>query len=149
MTLEKAMAPHSSTLAWKIPWMGEPGRLQSMGSRRVGHGSHPSRRAPAPARDRGAQGAKGRKSKHKSREGRPRQPLKAPRQPARFSASQRPESVACFPTPAREDGRKRLRLCLAFCVIYFIGGFWAARVGRMREDPSKQPFRLVRVHLLN
>ena len=29
------MAPHSSTLAWKIPWMGEPGRLQSMGSRRV------------------------------------------------------------------------------------------------------------------
>ena len=34
--LEKAMAPHSSTLAWKIPWMKEPGRLQSMGSRRVG-----------------------------------------------------------------------------------------------------------------
>ena len=34
---EKAMAPHSSTLAWKIPWMDEPGRLQSMGSRRVGH----------------------------------------------------------------------------------------------------------------
>ena len=33
--LEKAMAPHSSTLAWKIPWMEEPGRLQSMGSRRV------------------------------------------------------------------------------------------------------------------
>ena len=31
MPLEKAMAPHSSTLAWKIPWMGEPGRLQSMG----------------------------------------------------------------------------------------------------------------------
>ena len=30
---EKAMAPHSSTLAWKIPWMEEPGRLQSMGSR--------------------------------------------------------------------------------------------------------------------
>ena len=29
------MAPHSSTLAWKIPWMGKPGRLQSMGSRRV------------------------------------------------------------------------------------------------------------------
>ena len=28
---EKAMAPHSSTLAWKIPWMGEPGGLQSMG----------------------------------------------------------------------------------------------------------------------
>ena len=28
---EKAMAPHSSTLAWKIPWMEEPGRLQSMG----------------------------------------------------------------------------------------------------------------------
>ena len=34
---EKAMAPHSCTLAWKIPWMEEPGRLQSMGSRRVGH----------------------------------------------------------------------------------------------------------------
>ena len=34
---EKAMAPHSSTLAWKIPWMEEPGRLQSMGPRRVGH----------------------------------------------------------------------------------------------------------------
>ena len=32
-----SMAPHSSTLAWKIPWMEEPGRLQSMGSRRVGH----------------------------------------------------------------------------------------------------------------
>ena len=31
------MAPHSSTLAWKIIWMGEPGRLQSMGLRRVGH----------------------------------------------------------------------------------------------------------------
>ena len=30
------MAPHSSTLAWKIPWMEEPGRLQSMGSLRVG-----------------------------------------------------------------------------------------------------------------
>ena len=34
---EKAMAPHSSTLAWRIPWAEEPGRLQSMGSRRVGH----------------------------------------------------------------------------------------------------------------
>ena len=34
---EKAMAPHSRTLAWKIPWMEEPGRLQSMGSLRVGH----------------------------------------------------------------------------------------------------------------
>ena len=33
--MEKAMAPHSSTLAWKIPWMEEPGRLQSMGSLRV------------------------------------------------------------------------------------------------------------------
>ena len=31
------MAPHSSTLAWKIPWTEEPGRLKSMGSRRVGH----------------------------------------------------------------------------------------------------------------
>ena len=30
-TSEKAMAPHSSTLAWKIPWTEEPGRLQSMG----------------------------------------------------------------------------------------------------------------------
>ena len=35
--LEKAMAPHSSTFAWKIPWMEEPGRLQSMGLLRVGH----------------------------------------------------------------------------------------------------------------
>ena len=35
--LEKAMAPDSSTLAWKIPWMEEPDRLQSMGSQRVGH----------------------------------------------------------------------------------------------------------------
>ena len=35
--LEKAMAPHSSTLAWKIPWMEEPGRLQSTGSQRVKH----------------------------------------------------------------------------------------------------------------
>ena len=34
---EKAMAPHSSTLAWKIPWAEEPGRLQSMGSLRVRH----------------------------------------------------------------------------------------------------------------
>ena len=35
--MEKAMAPHSSTLPWKIPWMEEPGRLQSMGSLRVRH----------------------------------------------------------------------------------------------------------------
>ena len=34
---EKAMAPHSSTLAWKIPWTEEPVRLQSMGLLRVGH----------------------------------------------------------------------------------------------------------------
>ena len=34
---EKAMAPHSSTLAWKVPWAEEPNRLQSMGSLRVGH----------------------------------------------------------------------------------------------------------------
>ena len=34
---EKAMAPYSSTLAWKIPWTEEPGRLQSMGLLRVGH----------------------------------------------------------------------------------------------------------------
>ena len=34
---EKAMASHSSTLTWKIPWTMEPGRLQSMGSLRVGH----------------------------------------------------------------------------------------------------------------
>ena len=33
------MAPHSSTLAWQIPWMEEPGRLQSMGSLEVGHDS--------------------------------------------------------------------------------------------------------------
>ena len=36
---EKAMASHSSSLAWKIPWMEEPGGLQSMGSLRVGHDS--------------------------------------------------------------------------------------------------------------
>ena len=35
--LEKEMATHSSILAWKIPWMEEPGRLQSMQSQRVGH----------------------------------------------------------------------------------------------------------------
>ena len=36
-SLEKAMAAHSSTLAWKIPWTEEPGGLQSMGSLRVRH----------------------------------------------------------------------------------------------------------------
>ena len=35
--LEKEMATHSSTLAWKIPWMEEPGKLQSVGSQRVRH----------------------------------------------------------------------------------------------------------------
>ena len=35
--LEKEMATHSSFLAWRIPWMEEPGRLQSMGSQRVRH----------------------------------------------------------------------------------------------------------------
>ena len=35
--LEKEMATHSSTLAWKIPWAEKPGRLQSMGLQRVGH----------------------------------------------------------------------------------------------------------------
>ena len=35
--LEKEMAIHSSTIAWKIPWTEEPGRLQSMGSQRVRH----------------------------------------------------------------------------------------------------------------
>ena len=35
--LEKEMATHSSTLAWKIPWTEQPGGLQSMGSQRVGH----------------------------------------------------------------------------------------------------------------
>ena len=35
--LEKGMATHSSILAWRIPWTEEPGGLQSMGSRRVGH----------------------------------------------------------------------------------------------------------------
>ena len=35
--LEKAVAPHSSTLAWKTPWMEEPGGLQSLGSLRVGY----------------------------------------------------------------------------------------------------------------
>ena len=37
LSLEKAMAPHSSTLAWKIPWMEEPDGLQSMGLLRVRH----------------------------------------------------------------------------------------------------------------
>ena len=36
-TLEKEMVTHSSIVAWKIPWMEEPGRIQSMGSKRVGH----------------------------------------------------------------------------------------------------------------
>ena len=40
-TVEKAMAPHSSTLAWKIPWMGEHGRLQSVGSQTVRHKNVP------------------------------------------------------------------------------------------------------------
>ena len=35
--LEKGMATHSSILAWSIPWTEEPGRLQSIGSQRVGH----------------------------------------------------------------------------------------------------------------
>ena len=35
--LDKEMVIHSSTIAWKIPWTEEPGRLQSMGSQRVGH----------------------------------------------------------------------------------------------------------------
>ena len=35
--LEKEMATHCSTLAWRIPWMEEPGGLKSMGSQRVGH----------------------------------------------------------------------------------------------------------------
>ena len=35
--LEKEMATHSNVLAWKIPWTGEPGRIQSMESQRVGH----------------------------------------------------------------------------------------------------------------
>ena len=35
--LEKEIATHSSTIAWKIPWTEEPGRLQSMGSQRAGH----------------------------------------------------------------------------------------------------------------
>ena len=35
--LEEGMATHSSILAWEIPWTGEPGGLQSMGSQRVGH----------------------------------------------------------------------------------------------------------------
>ena len=39
MVTEKVMAPHSSTLAWKIPWTEEPGGLQCMGSQRVGHDS--------------------------------------------------------------------------------------------------------------
>jgi len=37
LPMKLVMAPHSSTLAWKIPWMEEPGRLQSVGSLRVRH----------------------------------------------------------------------------------------------------------------
>ena len=37
LSLEKAMATHSSTFAWEVPWMEEPGGLQSMGLRSVGH----------------------------------------------------------------------------------------------------------------
>ena len=37
VTGEGSLAPHSNVLAWKIPWMEEPGRLQSVGSRRVRH----------------------------------------------------------------------------------------------------------------
>ena len=37
LVMDKAMVPHSSTIAWKIPWTEEPGRLQSMGLLRVGH----------------------------------------------------------------------------------------------------------------
>ena len=45
---EKAMAPHSSTLAWKIPWMEEPGKLQSMGSlRREGGRAEPLKELPS------------------------------------------------------------------------------------------------------
>ena len=36
-TLKEEMAPHSSILSWEIPWMQDPGGLQSMGSQRVGH----------------------------------------------------------------------------------------------------------------
>ena len=36
-SLEEGMATHSSMLAWRVPWTEEPGRLQSMGSQRVGH----------------------------------------------------------------------------------------------------------------
>jgi len=36
-TLEKGMATHLSILVWRIPWTEEPGRLQSMGSQRIGH----------------------------------------------------------------------------------------------------------------
>ena len=35
--LEKEIATHSSIIAWEIPWMGDPGNLQSMGSQRIGH----------------------------------------------------------------------------------------------------------------
>ena len=37
LNVRKVMAPHSSTLAWKMPWTEEPGRLQSLGSLQVGH----------------------------------------------------------------------------------------------------------------
>ena len=47
-SLEKEMATHSSTLAWKIPWTEEPGRLQSMGWQRVGHNWVTSLHLPKP-----------------------------------------------------------------------------------------------------
>ena len=46
--MEKAMAPHSSTLVWKIPWTEEPGGLQSMGLRRAGHDLGTKQQQPPP-----------------------------------------------------------------------------------------------------
>ena len=51
MQTEKAMATHSSTLAWKIPWTEEPGRLLSMGLHRVGHDRSDLAAAAADAED--------------------------------------------------------------------------------------------------
>ena len=69
MTPEKAMAPHSSTLAWKIPWTEKPGGLQSMGLQGVGHDlaiKPPTSKAKVPATVQRTWGAQGEDSASES-----------------------------------------------------------------------------------